>query len=99
MLVGIDLGTTHSLIGQFTDAGPKLFANALGDFLTPSVVSVDAAGTVYVGAAARERLSADPENTAAAFKRTMGTAREVVLRGKRFRPEELSALVLKSLIS
>ncbi len=99
MLVGIDLGTTHSLIGQFTDAGPKLFANALGDFLTPSVVSVDAAGTVYFGAAARERLSTDPDNTAAAFKRTMGTAREVVLRGKRFRPEELSALVLKSLIS
>ena len=99
MLVGIDLGTTHSLIGQFTDAGPKLFANALGDFLTPSVVSVDATGTVYVGAAARERLSTDPDNTAAAFKRTMGTAREVILGGKRFRPEELSALVLKSLIS
>ena len=99
MLVGIDLGTTHSLIGQFTDAGPKLFANALGDFLTPSVVSVDATGTVYVGAAARERLSTDPDNTVAAFKRTMGTAREVILGGKRFRPEELSALVLKSLIS
>lgn len=99
MLVGIDLGTTHSLIGQFTDAGPKLFANALGDFLTPSVVSVDSTGTVYVGAAARERLSTDPDNTVAAFKRTMGTAREVILRGKRFRPEELSALVLKSLIS
>ena len=99
MLVGIDLGTTHSLIGQFTDAGPKLFANALGDFLTPSVVSVDAAGIVYVGAAARERLSTDPENTVAAFKRTMGTARESVLGGKRFRPEELSALVLKSLIA
>ena len=99
MLVGIDLGTTHSLIGQFTDAGPKLFANALGDFLTPSVVSVDSAGTVYIGAAARERLSTDPENTVAAFKRTMGTARETILGGKRFRPEELSALVLKSLIA
>ena len=99
MLVGIDLGTTHSLIGQFTNAGPKLFANALGEFLTPSVVSVDTTGTVYVGAAARERLSTDPNNTVAAFKRSMGTAREVILGGKRFRPEELSALVLKSLIS
>ncbi len=99
MLVGIDLGTTHSLIGQFTDAGPTLFANALGDFLTPSVVSVDAEGTVYVGAAARERLTTDPNNTVAAFKRTMGTARETILAGKRFRPEELSALVLKSLIA
>ena len=99
MLVGIDLGTTHSLIGQFTDAGPTLFANALGDFLTPSVVSVDAAGTVYVGAAARERLTTDPNNTVAAFKRMMGTARETILGGKRFRPEELSALVLKSLIA
>jgi molecular chaperone HscC len=99
MLVGIDLGTTHSLIGQFTDEGPKLFPNALGDFLTPSVISVDAKGDVFVGAAARERLSTDPNNSVAAFKRTMGTAREVVLAGKRFRPEELSALVLKSLIA
>jgi molecular chaperone HscC len=99
MLVGIDLGTTHSLIGQFTNDGPKLFPNALGDFLTPSVVSVDAEGKVYVGAAARERLSTDPHNTVAAFKRSMGTAKESLLAGKRFRPEELSALVLKSLIA
>lgn len=99
MLVGIDLGTTHSLIGQFTDAGPRLFPNALGELLTPSVVSVDSAGAVYVGAAARERMSTDPRNTVAAFKRTMGTAKDVVLAGKRFRPEELSALVLKTLIA
>lgn len=99
MLVGIDLGTTHSLIGQFTDAGPRLFPNALGELLTPSVVSVDSTGTVYVGAAARERMSTDPRNTVAAFKRTMGTAKDVVLAGKHFRPEELSALVLKALIS
>lgn len=99
MLVGIDLGTTHSLIGQFTDEGPRLFPNALGELLTPSVVSVDASGAVHVGASARERLSTDPRNSVAAFKRTMGTAKEVVLAGKRFRPEELSALVLKALIA
>jgi molecular chaperone HscC len=99
MLVGIDLGTTNSLIGHYTADGPKLIANALGDFLTPSVVSVDKNHQVYVGAAARERLSTDGNNSVAAFKRSMGTAREITLNGRSFRPEELSSFVLKSLIA
>jgi molecular chaperone HscC len=99
MIVGIDLGTTHSLIGRFTVNGPELFPNALGDFLTPSVISVDAQGTTLIGAAARECLNTDPNNTAAAFKRNMGTVKEYRLGNKRLRPEELSALILKSLIT
>jgi molecular chaperone HscC len=99
MIVGIDLGTTHSLIGWYGKDGPQLFANALGDYLTPSVVSVDEDNHVLVGQAARDRMISHPDLTVATFKRWMGTARESVLGTHRFRPEELSALVLRSLIA
>jgi molecular chaperone HscC len=98
MIVGIDLGTTHSLIGAYSESGSRLFPNALGDVLTPSVVSVDAS-TVLVGQAARERLISHPHHTVASFKRWMGTARETRLGERSFRPEELSALVLRSLLA
>jgi len=98
MIVGIDLGTTHSLIGAYTGQGSKLFPNALGDLLTPSVVSVDG-GTVLVGQAARDRLISHPEHTVASFKRWMGSSRETRLGDRNFRPEELSALVLRSLLA
>jgi molecular chaperone HscC len=99
MIVGIDLGTTHSLIGYFGDEGPRLFRNALGEFLTPSVVSVDEDGHMIVGEAARDRLISHPDSTVATFKRWMGSSRETWLGQRRFRPEELSALVLRSLIA
>ena len=98
MIVGIDLGTTHSLIGAYAADGPTLFPNALGELLTPSVVSVDG-DKVLVGQAARDRLISHPEHTVAAFKRWMGTARETRIGGRAFRPEELSALVLRSLLA
>lgn len=98
MIVGIDLGTTHSLIGAYGADGPTLFPNALSELLTPSVVSVDG-DKVLVGQAARDRLISHPEHTVAAFKRWMGTARETRLGGRAFRPEELSALVLRSLLA
>lgn len=99
MIVGIDLGTTHSLIGTYGDDGARLFPNALGDFLTPSVVSVDDEDHVIVGRAARDRMVSHPESSVATFKRWMGTARETRLGSHTFRPEELSALILRSLIA
>ena len=98
MIVGIDLGTTHSLIGAYTEHGSTLFPNALGDPLTPSVVSVDG-DTVLVGQAARDRLISHPQHTVASFKRWMGSSRETRLGDRSFRPEELSALVLRSLLA
>lgn len=98
MIVGIDLGTTHSLIGVYADTGPRLIANALGQYLTPSVVGVDAENRILVGQSARERLFTHPAESVATFKRWMGTHRETVLGGRHFRPEELSALVLRSLL-
>lgn len=99
MIVGIDLGTTHSLVAVYGEQGPQLIPNALGELLTPSVVSVDEQGTVLVGRAAQERLITQPQRSVASFKRWMGTHRATNLGKHSFRPEELSALVLRSLIA
>ena len=98
MIIGIDLGTTNSLVSVWRD-GVELVPNALGEVLTPSVVSLDRTGEVVVGAAARERLSSHPELTAATFKRHMGSARQIALGTRRFRAEELSSFVIRSLRS
>ncbi len=97
MIVGIDLGTTNSLIAVWRHGEPVLIPNAIGHVLTPSAVSLDEKGSIIVGLAARERLSTHPARTAAVFKRYMGTSRELHLGNKEFRPEELSAFVLRSL--
>lgn len=97
MLIGIDLGTTNSLVGVFCDGEVTLIPNALGHLLTPSAVSVDANDEVLVGLPARERLSTHPEHTATAFKRWMGSDKVIRLGRKLFRAEELSALVLGAL--
>ena len=96
-LLGIDLGTTNSLIAVWQDGQARLIPNALGDVLTPSVVSLDEDDTILVGKAARARLTTHPERTAAAFKRFMGSDKQVELGSRPFSPEELSALVLGSL--
>jgi molecular chaperone HscC len=97
MIVGIDLGTTNSLVGVWQDGEARLIPNAHGSYLTPSAVSIDDNGEVLVGIAARERVTSHPQRSAAAFKRYMGTDRRLVLGEREFRPEELSALVLRSL--
>jgi len=97
MIIGIDLGTTNSLVAVWQDGKPVMIPNALGHMLTPSVVGLDDQGDVLVGLAARERLITHPDRTAAVFKRYMGSDRETRLGGRMFRPEELSALVLRSL--
>lgn len=97
MIVGIDLGTTNSLIAVWENGQPRLIPNSLGEYLTPSCVSLDEDGTILVGRAARERLQTHPDKTAAVFKRFMGTERIIRLGRREFRAEELSALVLRSL--
>lgn len=97
MIVGIDLGTTNSLIAVWESTGPRLIPNALGEVLTPSCVSIDNDGTVLVGRAARERLQTHPDRTASVFKRYMGSDHKIQLGKRQFRPEELSALVLRAL--
>ncbi|MGE6698891.1 Hsp70 family protein [Hyphomonas sp. NPDC076900] len=96
-IIGIDLGTTNSLVAVFEADGPKLVPNALGEVMTPSAVGYGDDGAMLVGRAARDRLLTHPDLTTARFKRYMGTNHEVKLGKKSFRPEELSALVLGSL--
>jgi molecular chaperone HscC len=96
-LIGIDLGTSNSLIAYWTEDGPKLIPNALGNYLTPSVVSVDDSGEILVGDVAKERLLTHPQATAAAFKRFMGTEKPFHLHPYTFTAAELSSLVLRSL--
>ena len=97
MLIGIDLGTTNSLVACFRNGRAELIPNRLGSVLTPSVVSIDGKGRLYIGEAARERAMVHPLESAAVFKRSMGTDREFRLGERRFRAEELSSLILKSL--
>jgi len=97
MIVGIDLGTTNSLVAYFSEEGPKIIPNRLGNNLTPSVVSVDEEGNVYVGETARERMSLYPNSVAMTFKRSMGTERQYELSGKKYKPEELSSMILRAL--
>jgi molecular chaperone HscC len=97
MIVGIDLGTTNSLIAVWQDGAPRLIPNSLGEVLTPSCVSVDEDGTILVGRAARERLQTHPQLTASVFKRYMGSDKLIRLGKREFRAEELSALILRSL--
>jgi len=97
MIIGIDLGTTNSLAAVWRDGRAQLIPNSLGEVLTPSCVSLDADGSVLVGRAARERLQTHPERTAAVFKRYMGSDKTIRLGARDFRPEELSALILKAL--
>ena len=97
MIVGIDLGTTNSLIGYFNDGEAKLIPNGLGEYLTPSVVSIDDDGIVYVGKTAKERKITYPDQSAEVFKRSMGTNKKFILGEKEFTAEELSSLILKSL--
>lgn len=97
MIVGIDLGTTNSLVAVWDDNKPRLIKNGLGEVLTPSCVSIDEDGSILVGQAARERLQTHPLQTAGTFKRFMGTDKLFRLGSRDFRAEELSALVLRSL--
>ncbi|WP_223451341.1 MULTISPECIES: molecular chaperone HscC [unclassified Pseudomonas] len=97
MIVGIDLGTTNSLVAVWRNGAPELVPNALDSLLTPSVVGLDDEARILVGRAAKERLQTHPHLTAALFKRHMGSAHELQLGTRRFRPEELSSLVLRSL--
>ena len=98
MIVGIDLGTTNSLVAYFDkEKGATIIPNRLGNKLTPSVVSFDEDGTVYVGETAKERRITNPMQTVEVFKRDMGSKREWNIGGKKYTPTDLSALVLRSL--
>ncbi len=96
-IIGIDLGTTNSLAAVMINGRVQLIPNALGEYLTPSVVSFDQNGEVFVGRIAKEMLITRPESTFCEFKRNMGTNHVYSANGKEYRAEDLSAFVLRRL--
>jgi molecular chaperone HscC len=97
MIIGIDLGTTNSLAAFFGSNGPEIIPNRLGNRFTPSIVSIDDEGNLYVGETARERMLLYPDSSRSVFKRDMGSDKKYTLGDKEYRAEELSSFILRSL--
>jgi molecular chaperone HscC len=96
-VIGIDLGTTNSLASVWQNGKCKLIPNSLGEYLTPSVVSIDENGEILTGKIAKERLISHPDRTASSFKRFMGTKKTYTLGSQTFRPEDLSSFIIRQL--
>ncbi|UHA75068.1 molecular chaperone HscC [Paenibacillus sp. 481] len=96
-MIGIDLGTTNSLVACWDGAQAVIIPNVLGEHLTPSIVSVDDNGDILVGRVAQERQITHPHLTASTFKRFMGTDKKYHLGQLTLTSEELSSFILRSL--
>lgn len=93
-IVGIDLGTTNTLVAAMRDGKPTTLPNEAGEHLLPSAVAVADDGATLVGRAAWDRLVLAPDAGRAFFKRDMGTATHYTFGGRRWTPIECSALLL-----
>ncbi len=96
-VVGIDLGTTNSVIALMADGRAEVLRSPAGEALVPSVVLLDLDERIVVGDDARSALVAMPERTVAAVKRMMGQDTRIHLGPRTFTPEEISALILGQL--
>jgi len=97
LAIGIDLGTTNSLIAVWKDGAAQLIPNKFGEYLTPSIISMDENNHILVGKPAVSRRTSHPDKTAALFKRSMGSNTNWRLGSDTFNAPELSSLVLRSL--
>jgi molecular chaperone DnaK len=95
--VGIDLGTTNSVVTVIEGGEPTVIPNAEGSRLTPSVVGFNKNGERIVGSSAKRQAVISPDRTIMSIKRRMGTAEKVSIDGKGYTPEEISAMVLQKL--
>lgn len=93
-ILGIDLGTTNSLVGIVDSGFPILFADPEGARLTPSVVYCGEGGGILVGAEAKRMMARNPELTVSSVKRKMGDGAELILGNEKMSPEEISAHIL-----
>ncbi len=96
-VVGIDLGTTNSVIAALIGSEPEIIANAEGSRLTPSVVAFTKDGQRLVGQVAKRQAITNPERTISSIKREMGTNHKVKISDKEYTPQEISAMVLQKL--
>jgi len=95
--VGIDLGTTNSVVAVMEGGEPVVIPNAEGSRLTPSVVAFTKTGERLVGAAAKRQAIINPDRTIISIKRKMGTRERIRIDDKEYTPEEISAMILQKL--
>lgn len=95
--VGIDLGTTNSVVAVIEGGEPVVITNPEGSRLTPSVVAFAKSGERLVGQSAKRQAALNPERTVMSIKRKMGSRDRVNIDGKDYSPEEISAMVLQKL--
>ena len=96
-IIGIDLGTTNSCVSVIEGSEPVVIANSEGGRTTPSVVGVTKAGERIVGQVAKRQAVSNAEDTIISIKRKMGTAEKVTMGGKKYTPQEISAMILTKL--
>lgn len=96
-VVGIDLGTTNSLIASLEEGQPWVIPDEDGELLLPSYVGMGDGGQLLVGKSAWRQYAAAPERTVKSIKRQMGTDYTVTLGDRAYRPQEISAIILRSL--
>lgn len=95
--VGIDLGTTNSVIAYLEGGEPVVITNSEGGRTTPSVVAISKTGEWLVGQVAKRQAVTNPENTVMSIKRKMGTNEKVKLGDREYTPQEISAKILQKL--
>ncbi|MDI6637606.1 MAG: molecular chaperone DnaK [Bacillota bacterium] len=96
-VVGIDLGTTNSVIAVMEGGEAKVIPNAEGSRLTPSAVAFSKTGERMVGQVAKRQAVVNPERTILSIKRKMGTTYRVKIDDKEYTPQEISAMILRKL--
>ena len=95
--VGIDLGTTNSVVAVLEGGEPTVIPNAEGARTTPSVVAFSKSGEILVGEVAKRQAITNPDRTIRSIKREMGTDHKVEIDGKQWNPQEISARILMKL--
>ncbi|MBR6015458.1 MAG: molecular chaperone DnaK [Firmicutes bacterium] len=96
-IIGIDLGTTNSCVSVYEGGEPVVITNAEGNRTTPSVVGFTKNGERLVGETAKRQAITNPDRTIASIKRHMGTAYTVEIDGKKYTPQDISAMILAKL--
>jgi molecular chaperone DnaK len=95
--IGIDLGTTNSVVAVMEGGKPTVIANAEGSRTTPSIVAISKTGERLVGQLAKRQAILNPEKTVISIKRHMGSDHKVKIDGKDYTPQEISAMILRKL--
>ncbi|MDO4285009.1 MAG: molecular chaperone DnaK [Eubacteriales bacterium] len=96
-IIGIDLGTTNSCVAVMEGGKPTVIANAEGARTTPSVVAFTKTGERLVGEPAKRQAVTNADNTIASIKRDMGTDNGRTIEGKKYSPQQISAMILQKL--